>query len=164
MGQCLPKLPCVSQSTRSIPTDINPRELRSFIPPITQGRVIKCYDGDTIHIAAYLPYAKSELYKFSVRVNGIDCPEMKSRDPNEKAVAIIARDKLAERILGKMVKLENVATEKYGRVLADVVHEGLSCGPWLVQQRLAVPYQGKTKKSPENWMEFHQKGPEVSRI
>jgi endonuclease YncB( thermonuclease family) len=58
-----------------------------FKPPITGGRVIKVYDGDTITVASKLPYRKSPLYRWSVRIRGIDCPEMKSHDKNEKLVA-----------------------------------------------------------------------------
>ena len=57
-----------------------------FIPPISGGVVIKVYDGDTITIASKLPYKKSPLYRFSVRLNGIDSPEIKGvskkRDSN----------------------------------------------------------------------------------
>ena len=45
-----------------------------FVPPIAMGFVIKVYDGDTITIASKLPYPDSPLYRFSVRLNGIDCP------------------------------------------------------------------------------------------
>ena len=55
------------------------RDTTAFVPPISGGRVIKVYDGDTITIANYMPYANSPLYRFSVRINGIDCPEIKTR-------------------------------------------------------------------------------------
>uniref|UniRef100_A0A6C0BXJ5 Uncharacterized protein n=1 Tax=viral metagenome TaxID=1070528 RepID=A0A6C0BXJ5_9ZZZZ len=66
MGSCSSKV-----RHPSIPTNIDPKALPNFIPPITEGRVIKCYDGDTITIAAFLPYKASPLYKFSVRLAGI---------------------------------------------------------------------------------------------
>ena len=65
MGVCKSK--CM-QNTQYIPENINPSTIKKFIPPITSGRVIKCYDGDTITVASYLPYNKSNLYKFSVRI------------------------------------------------------------------------------------------------
>ena len=37
-----------------------------FIPPITQGIVIKVYDGDTITIASKLPYEKSNYLSLSL--------------------------------------------------------------------------------------------------
>ena len=47
MGSCSSKV-----RHPSIPTNIDPKALPNFIPPITEGRVIKCYDGDPITIAA----------------------------------------------------------------------------------------------------------------
>ena len=47
-----------------------------FVFPIYKGQVIKVYDGDTITIAAYMPYIDSSpLFRFSVRLNGIDTPK-----------------------------------------------------------------------------------------
>ena len=149
MGLCISK--------RTIPHITDPKSVKSFIPPITQGRVIKCYDGDTITIASYLPYKDSELYKFSVRINGIDCPEIKSKCVTEKECAQIAKKCVEDRILHKMVRLENVSLEKYGRILADVCIDDISIGPWLTNQRLAVIYDGGTKKSPDNWMDYYKK-------
>tara|TARA_A100001015_G_scaffold247605_1_gene284524 strand:- start:1784 stop:2410 length:627 start_codon:yes stop_codon:yes gene_type:complete len=126
-----------------------------FIPPINGGWVIKVYDGDTITIASKLPYKKSPLYRWSVRINGIDCPEMKSHNKNEKKVAEIAQSKLSEIILNKRVKLENVSNDKYGRVLADVYYRKLHIGAFMLKNRLAVEYHGKTKESPKDWLKFY---------
>jgi endonuclease YncB( thermonuclease family) len=91
-----------------------------FIPPIDSGQVIKVYDGDTFTLAGHLPYDGSPLYRFSVRLNGIDCAEIKSKTEEEKGSALKARDQLSALILGKTVMLKNVKNEKYGRLLADV--------------------------------------------
>ena len=69
---------------------------KPFVPQITEGRVVKVYDGDTITIVAKLPYKDSEYYRFSVRLLGIDTAEMKSV---EKDRATRARDALSARIL-----------------------------------------------------------------
>ena len=153
MGLCISK--------RNIPHITDPKSVKAFIPPITQGRVIKCYDGDTITIASYLPYKDSELYKFTVRINGIDCPEIKSKCVSEKDCAQIAKKCVEDKILHKMVRLENVSLEKYGRILADVCIDDISIGPWLVNQHLAVRYDGGTKKSPNNWMDYYIKDLDV---
>ena len=91
-----------------------------FIPPIDSGQVIKVYDGDTFTLAGHLPYSGSPLYRFSVRLNGIDCAEIKGKTEEEKVSALKARDQLSALILGKTVTLKNVKNEKYGRLLADV--------------------------------------------
>ena len=77
---------CTNTNTNEEPdfTNINMTEVKPFIPPISSGFVVKVYDGDTITIASKLPYESSPLYRFSVRLNGIDCPEIKGKDKNEK--------------------------------------------------------------------------------
>ena len=44
-----------------------------------------------------------------------------------------------------MVQLVDVKTEKYGRLLAKVMHNNESCGAMLIDLRLAVPYDGGAK-------------------
>jgi endonuclease YncB( thermonuclease family) len=129
-----------------------------FIPPITNGFVIKVYDGDTITIASHLPYDKSPLYKFSVRLNNIDCPELRSSNTNEKECAKIAKDELTKLILYKFIRLENIGTEKYGRILADVYIDDIHINEYMVNKRLAIYYNGGTKKTPNDWMEYYKNG------
>lgn len=123
-----------------------------FVPPVTEGKVIKVYDGDTITIAAKLPYSNSPIYKFSVRLLGIDCPEIKGSTEKEKELAKQARDALSERISGKMVCLRNVSTEKYGRLLADVYIDGECLNTWMLVRKYAVKYDGGTKSKPSEWI------------
>jgi len=70
---------------------INYKDTIPYIPSITCGKVIKVYDGDTITIATKLPYESSPIYRFSVRINGIDCPEMKTHNQNEQICAYMAK-------------------------------------------------------------------------
>lgn len=142
-------------SKQTIPKNLHVKNVKLFIPPITKGRVIKCYDGDTITIAAYLPFRKSPLYKFHVRIVGIDCPEIRSSNANEKKVAVIARDLLAEKIMDSIVELKNISLDKYGRLLADVFFKNESIGDWLLQQNLAVSYDGGKKYPPEDWLNYY---------
>lgn len=122
-----------------------------FVPPVTSGKVIKVYDGDTITIASRLPFTNSPIYKFPVRLLGIDCPEIKGSTETEKNLAKSARDALSSRINGKMVILKNVSTEKYGRLLADVYIDGENMNQWMLNNNYAVKYDGGTKSRPDNW-------------
>ena len=123
----------------------------SFVPPVTSGKVIKVYDGDTITVASKMPFPGSPIYKFPVRLLGIDCPEIKGSTENEKHLAKLARDALSGRINGKMVTLKNVSTEKYGRLLADVYIDGENMNQWMLDHNYAVKYDGGTKFRPDNW-------------
>lgn len=131
---------------------------RPFVPPITEGVVIKVYDGDTITIASKLPYDASPLYSFSVRIDNIDCPEIKGKTDDEKKCAQIAKNEVAKLVLHKKVTLTNVSTEKYGRVLANVIIDGVNVAEYLLTNRLALSYDGGTKSPPVNWMNYYLHG------
>ena len=137
---------------------INWKDTIEFVAPIEKGIVIKVYDGDTITIASKLPYETSPLYRFSVRLNGIDCPEIKSKDENEKECAQIAKKEMNDLIMNKIVTLKNVQTEKYGRILADVYIGDLHLNQHMIEKRLAVTYDGGTKMKPTNWMNYYSNG------
>ena len=140
--------------------DINWDDTVEFKQPIKGGRVIKVYDGDTITIASKLPYNDSPLYRLSVRLNGIDAPEIKGKGitEDEKEAAKTARDFLSNLVLNKYVKLENVETEKYGRMLADVYIGNIWVNELLLKERYAVKYDGGTKIKPSSWTKYRITG------
>jgi endonuclease YncB( thermonuclease family) len=143
-----------TQKTRIIKWE----DTTAFTMPITGGQVIKVYDGDSITIAAHLPIEKSPLFRFSVRLNGIDTPEIKGKNEDEKAAAKVARDALSNLILHKEIILKNVGTEKYGRILADVYLDDLCINDWLIKENYAVKYNGGTKISPTSWLKYRLTG------
>jgi len=137
------KLDNANITTEGLPPVWN--DTKPFVPPITGGYVIKVYDGDTITIAAKLPYDESPLYRFPVRLLGIDSPEMKSKNENERVAARASQEALSKLILHKRVTLKYMGTEKYGRILADVYLDDLHLNVWMLEQKLAVAYDGGTK-------------------
>jgi endonuclease YncB( thermonuclease family) len=114
---------------------------------LTTGYVIKVYDGDTITIATKLPFDSSPLYKFSVRLNGIDTPEIKTKNAEEKARALQCKNALTGLCLNRFVTLQNVTLEKYGRVLADVYCDGIHLNQYMIDNGFAVKYDGGHKNS-----------------
>jgi endonuclease YncB( thermonuclease family) len=124
---------------------------RPFIPEITVGKVIKVYDGDTITVASKLPFKDSPIYRFQIRLLGIDCPEIKGGSAEETRLAKQARDALSDMILSKNIRLDNVSTEKYGRVLATVFCDDININQWMLDNKYAVSYSGGTKNKPIEW-------------
>ena len=129
-----------------------------FTIQISEGQVIKVYDGDSITIASYYPTYNSPLFRFPVRLNGIDTPEIKGKTEEEILVAKEARDALSNLLLHKVVTLKNIGTEKYGRLLADVYLDDLYINDWLIRERYAVKYDGGTKKRPKSWLKYRLTG------
>jgi micrococcal nuclease len=117
-----------------------------FVPPITEGIVVKVYDGDTITVASKLPYKESPLYRFSVRLSEIDAPELNSECMEERNLALHSRQMLSDKILYRNVYLKNTNTEKYGRLLADVYLDDVHINPWMISNGYAVHYIDKKKR------------------
>jgi micrococcal nuclease len=140
--------------------DIKWEDTQEFTFPIKGGRVIKVYDADTITIASKLPYDESPLYRLSVRLNGIDTPEMKGKDisDEEKEAAKVAREFVYKLVFNKYVRLENVESEKYGRILADVYIGDIHLNDLLLKERYAVKYEGGTKIKPKSWSKYKSTG------
>lgn len=154
--KCLRYLCYLFRPTSQPETVIKWEDTVEFTFPITGGKVIKVYDADTITIATKLPFKDSPLYRLSVRLNGIDAPEIKGKDVSdeEKRAAIIAREVVSKMILNKDVVLKNIQTEKYGRVLADVYIDDINLNEYLVTHKYAVKYDGGKKIKPESWLKY----------
>ena len=140
--------------------DIKWEDTVEFTFPINGGRVIKVYDGDTITIASKLPYDASPMYRLSVRLNGIDTPEIKGKgvSEEEKEAAKVARDFVSNLVFNKYVVLKNIASEKYGRILADVYIGDVHLNELLIEKRYAVKYDGGTKVKPTSWKNYRENG------
>jgi micrococcal nuclease len=113
--------------------------------------VTRVVDGDTIDCILDLGF--SILHKCRVRLYGIDTPESRTRDLDEKA-----RGKLASKFLedsinnGKQVILRSELKDskgKYGRVLGSIVVDDLDINQAMVAQNLAVKYFGQSKADVE---------------
>jgi endonuclease YncB( thermonuclease family) len=116
-----------------------------FVPPLERGKVIKVYDGDTITVCGRF-YDNSPLYRFCIRLKGVDSPEIRGNTQEEKVSAIKSRDALSQLILGKIVVIKNHDCEKYGRILADVYIDNIHVNEWLLQNHYAFPYDGGKKE------------------
>ncbi|MDD0852981.1 thermonuclease family protein [Halobacteriovorax sp. GB3] len=104
------------------------------------------YDGDTITVN--IPNVHPLLgKKAKIRVNGVDTPELRTKDKCEKRKGRMAK-KLVRSVLknGKVINLTNVKKGKYFRIVADVQVDGKNLSDILLKNKLAYPYRGKTKK------------------
>ena len=133
------------------------RDLKKFVPSVHMAKVLKVYDGDTFTIGAPLHIENEQrFYKFSVRLAGIDCPELQTQDPNEKQVALEAKQFVTDRILNRPVHLDDLNIDKYGRLLARVSYNGEDLSTQLLDAHLAVPYGGSTKTVVNHWVSFRE--------
>ena len=115
-------------------------------------RVIKVIDGDTIDVILDMGF--DILLKQRVRLFGIDTPESRTRDLEEKKYGLKSKKflqeklKNAKRILIKTHKGEE--TGKFGRILGDIWCDGKSVNLEMCKVGHAVAYYGQNKKLIEN--------------
>lgn len=106
---------------------------------------VRNYDGDTItfNIIGVHPLLGE---KISIRVLGVDTPEIRGKCTKEKYRAQDAKF-LVETMCrsAKVIKLKNVGRGKYFRILADVYCDGISVADKLIEDGFAVRYDGGTK-------------------
>ena len=111
-------------------------------------QVTRVVDGDTIDVDLDLGF--DIIYKCRVRLYGIDTPESRTRNKDEKV-----RGKLASKFLqdainnGDHVILRTQLKDskgKFGRVLASVIVDGIDINQSMVTNHMAVRYEGQSKK------------------
>ena len=73
--------------------------------------VARVIDGDTLEVKAAIWLGQTLLVR--VRIDGVDAPELEARCPEERKLALMARNFLARRLEGAPVKLTQVVYDKY---------------------------------------------------
>lgn len=126
---------------------LEPKEIDyfSFSGVEKYARVFKVYDGDTISL---LFKWKKQNIKASCRLLGIDTPELRTKNENEKKKAIEARDFLHNLIYEKIVLVKFSKNGKFGRPLIEVfLPSGESISQIMINKKYAKKYLGKSKKN-----------------
>ncbi len=99
------------------------------------------YDGDTIK--GYVDIWPGLTKRISVRINGIDAPEIRTKNKCEKSLGLKAKHALVDFIGKRQVFVLNIRQGKYaGRVLADVLAEGESVADYMISHGYAREYHG----------------------
>lgn len=95
-----------------------------------EGKVVKIADGDTF---TFLDKSNQQV---RVRLHGIDAPERAQDFGN------VARQKLADMVFGKAVKIEEKDTDRYGRTVAIVYTlDGACVNEIMLKEGLAWHYK-----------------------
>lgn len=120
------------------------------MPPLYRlpALILAAHDGDSLVARIDLPLSVSVTRH--VRLMGIDTPELVNADPELKAKAFKARDRLASLTVGVAGCFVETAGkgDKYGRLLARVLMPNHETGAetcvndLLVNEGLAVSYNG----------------------
>ena len=108
--------------------------------------VTRVVDGDTVDAEIDLGF--DIVFKSRIRLFGVDTPESRTRDLDEKARGKLASAFLSEKIeQADFVKVQTKLDKKgkFGRVLGVIVADDLDLNQEMINQNLAVAYSGQSK-------------------
>ena len=105
--------------------------------------LVRVYDGDTIIARVNVwPRITAEV---SIRLRGVQAPEIgwRANSECEREAASQARQFVVENLLGDF-QIEDVREGTYpGRVIADIIIDGVSLSEMLLTRGHAIPYDGR---------------------
>jgi len=108
-------------------------------------KIARVIDGDSIILDIDLGFGLW-IHGESIRLFGVDCPECRSRDKEEKAAGIAAKKFVTRRLqLGGTYTLSTHGKGKFGRYLGVISDEEGSVNDALIENHLAVMYHGQNK-------------------
>jgi len=103
--------------------------------------ITKVYDGDTLTAEIDLGF-KMWAKKVKLRLAGVNTPEIRSKNPAQKALAIKARDRVRELCLGKEVVITTHGKGKYGRWIASIyIDDDIDLSRFLIAEGLGECYE-----------------------
>ena len=114
-------------------------------------KIVKIIDGDTVDVDIDLGFGVW-MHKERIRLYGIDTPESRTRDLDEKKYGLIAKGWIEKFMpVGSMQTLitQKDKSGKFGRILGKFrVNDGhydIILNDWMVSNHHAVAYFGQSK-------------------
>jgi len=115
-------------------------------------KIVKIVDGDTVDVDIDLGFGVW-MHKERIRLYGIDTPESRTRDLDEKKYGLIAKGWIEKFMpLGSMQTLitQKDKSGKFGRILGKFrVNDGsydIILNDWMITNHHAVAYYGQSKQ------------------
>ena len=108
--------------------------------------LVRVIDGDTIDVDIDQGFSVW-LKKQRIRLAGIDTPESRTRNKEEKVLGLAAKERLKE-LCGEKLAVQSLGRGKYGRILGiPHTEEGKDICKILIEEGHAREYWGGKKES-----------------
>lgn len=109
--------------------------------------MLRVVDGDTVDVDIDLGFGVW-MRKQRIRLYGIDTPESRTRDLEEKKYGLAAKDFLVKwTSAGELVlKTHKDDRGKFGRILGEIYAHGVNLNDKMVYEHHAVAYHGQSKE------------------
>ena len=112
-----------------------------------KAKIRRFVDGDTIDVDIDLGFGMI-LSKQRIRLYGIDTPESRTRDKEEKFYGKLAAQFLKDQCKkGSCITLRTYLDKKgkYGRILGEIIVDGVNINQLMIEEHMAVEYYGQSK-------------------
>ena len=118
-------------------------------------KIVKIIDGDTVDVDIDLGFGVW-MHKERIRLFGIDTPESRTRDLEEKKYGVAAKKFLTNMLDdegGIILKTHKDKTGKFGRILGELWrttnYADQSINNYMIEKHHAVAYHGQSKEDIE---------------
>ena len=128
-----------------------------------QCKIVRVIDGDTTDVDIDLGFGVW-LKKQRIRFYGVDTPESRTSDKEEKVYGMMAKEFVQHRLpLGstQVLRTHKDGVGKYGRILGEFVVDDTTLNQLLINTHNAVAYFGQSKDAIE---EEHLKNRELVSV
>ena len=121
--------------------------------------ITKIVDGDTFDCILDLGF--DVLLEARVRMLGIDTPESRTSDAEEKVYGLLSKEWLKHNIHGEQIIISTQVDNekgKFGRILGIVFVDGKNLNETMIEEHMAVGYHGENK---DNVQDQHMKNRQI---
>lgn len=110
-------------------------------------KVLRVVDGDTVDVDIDLGFGVW-MRKQRIRMLGIDTPESRTRDKEEKVYGLAAKAFLKEALKKGPVTLRTVkdGKGKFGRILGEFIVNNININEFMIVNYHGVAYHGQSKE------------------
>ena len=118
-------------------------------------KILRVVDGDTVDVDIDMGFG-IWLHKERIRLYGIDTPESRTKDLEEKKYGLLAKEQIKSFMpIGSMQTLVTVKDKigKFGRILGKFLiydkktDNQMTINDWMIREHYAVAYFGQNKKA-----------------
>ena len=120
--------------------------------------IVKVIDGDTVDVDIDLGFGVW-MKKERIRLYGIDTPESRTRDKEEKKYRLMSKNAVLSYLphgSTQTLRTQKDKAGKFGRILGEFViydpfkDRQTTLNEWMVENHLAVAYHGQSKNDIED--------------
>ena len=110
-------------------------------------KMLRVVDGDTVDVDIDLGFGVW-LRKQRIRLYGIDTPESRTSDDQEKIYGMLAKDFLTRWTNAGDLRLKTHKDDrgKFGRILGELYYDIHNINELMIQEHHAVHYHGQSKE------------------